>query len=461
MDTYVYSETILQKFMKKNLFFDDPILEKYYQRDDVRSFRSRVLRVHKKESLEKMLYAFVTDLSRDIILKMVSEITKYMQPMGDVIISGGEAYNYYVEKGDRIVTSDIDTKFAPRIPYDTKYFGKLQGMKLILWDKLGEICTKVQEIVRTRLTTNMKLARFIGFKPSNKVPLVTRRYTLIKKKKESQGPNISQSDVLIDVELFALDLNIRSFSIESGKIEERVLGGFLDIPFMRPGEFGYEVIDTRRSGLTYMNRHSNKLVTDKNIYVAGKKFLVDDIYLMQKLGLRPEKKIKDKQRLLGLTKMLTGTSNSSNNFEKLFRKAQAPQYTPKRIVKLDGQVNMTSVSKINAKKYEKYTSKPSIDALSKRLLYGVKTSSNDLNVSGFARTNGNMRFNINTMKWVENKNSSYIGNQYSLRPINTRTVSNNVLENPPLYGYKPTRDKWISKSILKQSALIPVVGLKK
>jgi hypothetical protein len=142
---------------------------------------------------------------------MVSEITKYMQPMGDVIISGGEAYNYYVEKGDRIVTSDIDTKFAPRIPYDTKYFGKLQGMKLILWDKLGEICTKVQEIVRTRLTTNMKLARFIGFKPSNKVPLVTRRYTLIKKKKESQGPNISQSDVLIDVELFALDLNIRSF----------------------------------------------------------------------------------------------------------------------------------------------------------------------------------------------------------------------------------------------------------
>lgn len=103
--------------------------------------------------------------------------------------------------------------------------------------------------------------------------MVTRRYTLIKKKKEvSNSLNVSEGDVLIDVELFALDLNIRAFSIETGKIEERVLGGFLDIPFMRPGEFGYEIIDTRRKGLTYMNRHSNKLVIDKNIYIAGKSF---------------------------------------------------------------------------------------------------------------------------------------------------------------------------------------------
>lgn len=115
-----------------------------------------------------MLYAFVTDLSRDIILKTVSEITTYVQPMGDLIISGGEAYNYYVEKGDRIVTSDIDTKFVPRIPYDMKFFGKLQATKLLLWDKLGEICVKIQDVVRKRLMTNSKLATFLGFKPTNK-----------------------------------------------------------------------------------------------------------------------------------------------------------------------------------------------------------------------------------------------------------------------------------------------------
>ena len=294
MDQYMYNDSTLKQFMRKNMFFNDPILEKYYERGDIKSFRSRLMRSHKTESLEKMLYAFVTDISRDIIMKTVGEITKFMYPMGDVIISGGEAYNYYVDKSKRIVTSDIDTKFVPRIPYDSRYFGKLQAMKLLLWDKLGEISVKIQREVKSRFTTNSKLALFLGFKPSNKLPIVTRRYTLIKKKKEGNGSSVSPGDVLIDVELFALDLNLRSFFIESGKIEERTLGGFLDIPFMRPGEFGYEVIDSRRAGVTYMDRTQNKLVTDKNMYIAAKKFLIDDLYLMQKLGLRPEKKIKDK-----------------------------------------------------------------------------------------------------------------------------------------------------------------------
>lgn len=459
MDTYVYNEATLQKFMKKNLFFDDPVLEKYYERGEVRLFRSRVTRLHKNESFEKMLYAFVTDLTRDIILKTVSEITTHMQPMGDVIISGGEAYNYYVEKSDRIVTSDIDTKFVPRMPYDMKFFGKLQATKLLLWDKLGEICVKIQDVVRKRLMTNSKLATFLGIKPTNKKPLVTRRYTLIKKKKEaSNSVNVSESDVLIDVELFALDLNIRVFSIEAGKVEERVLGGFLDIPFMRPGEFGYEIIDTRRVGVTYMNRHSNKLVTDKNIYIAGKKFLVDDIYLMQKLGLRPEKKIKDKQRMFKLVKMLTGKAKASDTLENLFKSVQNTRFTPKRVYKTDGKVNMTAAGKVNPRKYEKYTTEPSIDSLSRKILYGANTGQNK---QGFVRTDGTMRFDLNTLQWVENKRKVYIGNQYSLRPRNSVPVSNDVLKNPPLYGYNPKRDSWVSSSLLKRSALIPVVGLKK
>jgi len=459
MDTYVYSEATLQKFMKKNLFFDDPVLEKYYERGEVRLFRSRVTRLHKNESFEKMLYAFVTDLTRDIILKTVSEITTHMQPMGDVIISGGEAYNYYVEKSDRIVTSDIDTKFVPRMPYDMKFFGKLQATKLLLWDKLGEICVKIQDVVRKRLMTNSKLATFLGIKPTNKKPLVTRRYTLIKKKKEaSNSVNVSEGDVLIDVELFALDLNIRAFSIEAGKVEERVLGGFLDIPFMRPGEFGYEIIDTRRVGVTYMNRHSNKLVTDKNIYIAGKKFLVDDIYLMQKLGLRPEKKIKDKQRMFKLVKMLTGKAKASDTLENLFKSVQNTRFTPKRVYKTDGKVNMTAAGKVNPRKYEKYTTEPSIDSMSRKILYGANTGQNK---QGFVRTDGTMRFDLNTLQWVENKRKVYIGNQYSLRPRNSVPVSNDVLKNPPLYGYNPKRDSWVSSSLLKRSALIPVVGLKK
>jgi hypothetical protein len=410
---------------------------------------------------KKMLYAFVTDMSRDLIFKIVSELTAYMQPMGDMIISGGEAYNYYVDKSKRIVTSDIDTKFVPRIARDAKYFGKLQGMKLLLWDKLGEVCSKVQDVVRTRLTTNTKLATFLGFKPTNKGPLVTRRYTLIKKKKEGTTSAVAIGDVLIDVELFALDLNIRAYSIQSGKIEERVLGGFLDIPFMRPGEFGYEIADTMRKGVTYMNRHNKKLVTDKNIYIAGKKFLVDDIYLMQKLGLRPEKKIKDKQRMYGLVKMITGNAKATDTIEKLFKMVQRTQFTPRRTTPLDGRVNMTKAGAVNAKKYEKFTTRPNMESLSKKILYGINTSSNNLKVPGFVNSNGTQRFDTNQLMWINNKTNEYVGNQHNLRPINPVNVNDDVLKNPPLYGYKPVRDAWVPKTILKQSALIPLVGLKK
>lgn len=457
MDQYMYNDSTLKQFMKKNLFFDDPVLERYYERGDIKSFRSRLMRSHKNESLEKMLYAFVTDISRDIIMKTVGEITRFMNPMGDVIISGGEAYNYYVDKSKRIVTSDIDTKFVPRIPYDSRYFGKLQAMKLLLWDKLGEISIKIQREVKSRLTTNSKLASFLGFKPSNKLPVVTRRYTLIKKKKEGTGSTVSKGDVLIDVELFALDLNIRSFFIESGKIEERTLGGFLDIPFMRPGEFGYEVIDSRRAGVTYMDRNKNKLVTDKNMYIAGKKFLIDDLYLMQKLGLRPEKKIKDKQRMYGLVKMLTGRANPKNTIEKLFLSVQNTSFTPMARSKRVGRVNITAASKVNPRKYEKYTTKPSIDSLSRKILFGKNGNS----TNGFRSGNGNMRFNINKLRWVEDTSRTYIGNHHNLRPVDPVKINQSVLDNPPLYGYNVNRDNWIPKSILKKSALIPVIGLKK
>lgn len=457
MDQYMYNDSTLKQFMRKNLFFDDPVLERYYERGDIKSFRNRLIRSHKNESLEKMLYAFVTDISRDIIMKTVGEITRFMNPMGDVIISGGEAYNYYVDKSKRIVTSDIDTKFVPRIPYDSRYFGKLQAMKLLLWDKLGEISIKIQREVKSRLTTNSKLASFLGFKPSNKLPVVTRRYTLIKKKKEGTGSTVSKGDVLIDVELFALDLNIRSFFIESGKIEERTLGGFLDIPFMRPGEFGYEVIDSRRAGVTYMDRNKNKLVTDKNMYIAGKKFLIDDLYLMQKLGLRPEKKIKDKQRMYGLVKMLTGRANPKNTIEKLFLSVQNTSFTPMARSKRVGRVNITAASRVNPRKYEKYTTKPSIDSLSRKILFGKNGNS----TNGFRSGNGNMRFNINKLRWVEDTSRTYIGNHHNLRPVDPVKINQSVLDNPPLYGYNVNRDNWIPKSILKKSALIPVIGLKK
>ena len=226
---------------------------------------------------------------------------------------------------------------------------------------------------------------------------------------------------------------------------------------MRPGEFGYEVIDSRRAGVTYMDRTQNKLVTDKNMYIAAKKFLIDDLYLMQKLGLRPEKKIKDKQRMYGLVIMITGKTNPKNTIEKLFLSVQNTNFTPMARSKRLGRVNITAASKINPRKYEKYTTRPSVDSLSRKILLGKNGNSRN----GFRSGNGNMRFNINKLRWVEDTSRTYIGNQYNLRPVDPVKINQSILDNPPLYGYNVNRDNWVPKSILKKAAIIPVIGLKK
>jgi hypothetical protein len=162
------------------------------------------------------------------------ELTNFMASSGDLIVSGGEAFNMYVDFKDRIVTSDIDAKFVPRIPLNEKYFGKLQAVKLTLWNKLGEIAKRLNLRVKKRIMSmqkkHSKLFKFlgIGFKQSG--PYVTRRYSLIKKKKTTNTNKPGKGDVFIDVELFALDLNIRFLSAKTGKIEDFNMGGILRHP---------------------------------------------------------------------------------------------------------------------------------------------------------------------------------------------------------------------------------------
>jgi len=97
------------------------------------------------------------------------------------------------------------------------------------------------------------------------------------------------------------------------------LGGLLDIPFMRPREFGYDVIRTLKKGITYRNVNSNKMIINKKIFIASKEFLIDDIYLMHSLKLRPEKKEKDRQRLLRLAQTFVKTVKSTDSIDTIFK----------------------------------------------------------------------------------------------------------------------------------------------
>jgi len=121
---------------RKNLLFNDKKLKKYYERNlprDLGKFRSHMKSTYPDKTFEKIVYVLITDSIRDIILNTLGELTQFLNSAGDLIVSGGEAFNLYVELDQRIVTSDIDAKFVPRIPMNEKYFGKLQAVKLRLW----------------------------------------------------------------------------------------------------------------------------------------------------------------------------------------------------------------------------------------------------------------------------------------------------------------------------------------
>ena len=288
--------------MNENLFFKDKLLKKYYDEDKLKEFRSRLSTKYSQKDLESMVYAYVTDSVRDIVYDIIGNLTIYLKKSGDLILTGGDAVNYYLLLDQKVVTSDIDTKFVPRFRIDKNFFAKLQAVKLILWDKLGEISQTYGTKIKQRLSSKNKLARFLGIGFSSTGPYVTRRYTLKQKKKISRTNKPSLENVLIDVEIFALDLKINYYSPKDKKVMKHNLGGILDIAFMRPDEFGYEVGEARNSaGILFRNNHG-KLIMNKNITIAKRRFLVEDIYLMYSLGLRPHKKQKDRQRMIRLVR---------------------------------------------------------------------------------------------------------------------------------------------------------------
>jgi len=457
MDTNLYSQETLDGYMQDNLFFKDKTLQKYFEENKPTAFRKRLATHFKKKDLEAMVYAFITDRIRDIIYEIIGKLNSKFKKTGDLILSGGDAVNYYLLLDDRVITSDIDTKFIPRMRIDKKFFGKLQAIKLLFWQEMGKMAKDYGAKIKQRLQQQTKLSRFlgIGFMPSG--PPVTRRYTLKTKSKESKTNKPSLKDVLIDVEIFALDLRIKYFSPKDGKSVPFNLGGILDVAFMRPDEFGYEIAEAKSvSGLIYRNS-KGKLVKNPNVVIAKRRFLIEDIFLMQKLGLRPHKKKKDKQRIVKL--MATYPQLKSikpGSIESIFtnyEKSPVAKTKRQRITR-DGTVSIQTASKVNPLTYEKYTTEPSKVKLSKL------THATQKKTPGFKETKSNYRFDIDKRKWVVNKRNAYVKNEYKYR-LNTGSKKNLNVNTPELYAFKTPRNSWVPKKIIEGSAIIPFVGLKK
>jgi hypothetical protein len=275
------------------------------------------------------------------------------------------------------------------------------------------------------------------------------------------GNQPTKGDVFIDVELFALDTNLRFFSPKTGQIEDVTLGGLLDIPFMRPKEFGYEVVLSRRKGITYRNLDTGKLVTNNKVYVASKEFLIEDIYLMSKLNLRPDKKQRDRLRLVKLGQLFDKKVGNSDSIEEVFKRVKSKLVRKVPATKKDGRVSMNQAKRVDPYKYKNFTTKPSEDKLSKQLVQGLKPVVGNAKVNGYTNSSGNKQFNLKTMKWKTVTNNSYVKNEYKLRATNAKNLPKNFSVPNTLYGYKPRRNTWVPKDVLNGSAAIPFVGLKK
>lgn len=476
MDNSFYSDKVIKKFVKNILCQDDEKLYNHYLNGDVFKFRERLSRkftVNQQNNIEQVIYTCITDSIRDIIYDIIGKISETMKYAGDLIITGGDAFNMYFEKDDRIITSDIDTKFIPIFKGSTgklisskspKYFGFLQSVKIYLWNKLGEIAVEYnKKIVNriTRLLKNTRIGKMLGVSFPKGLPCVTRRYSLIQKKRqEFSTDKVTLNDVLIDVELFALDLKIKYYSIKHKRIVSSNLGGILDIAIMRPHEVGYEVAFTRNQGIIYKNKDTDKMINNKNILFAGKYFLLEDVYLMQLLGLRPTKLQKDKNRMITFANKILKIKNISktDSLYNMFKKCLPSIVSTQRISIKNRKVFKMKYTKCNPMKYKKYTTKPWLSSIQ---LIGLKSSSKNIEIPrGYHKTTGQYRFNLNKKVWINNSSNLYIKNEMNFRPnIQPSKIPKLHLKNI-LYGYNPVRDDWMPNSLINKAAMIPIAGLK-
>jgi hypothetical protein len=467
METGYYSDKTVNDFIKKKLCQGDELLYKYYREVDVAKFRSRLSKFRDIDrEIKDVVQTLITDYCRDIIIKIIEILTLYMKPFGDLIISGGSAFNAYFDTEKRIITTDIDTKFTPifRIgnklinSRDVHFFGFLQVAKLFMWNKLGQIVTKFNYIICKRIQENIiksDIGKLLGISFAKGVHALNRRYTLIKKSIEEK--------VLIDIELFAIDLQIRYYVPSLKKVFLNNIGGVLDIAYMRPYEFGYEATYTKSRGLPVVNMDTGKLTYNKNVLVASKKFLIDDIYYLQKYKLRPGKIDKDRKRLYMFSKYVLKVQNikPTDSLETIFKKSEHVQST---------RTNLLSRPKFTAKyirrairmlplRYANVTTKPDIEKVSKQLLYGIKGPEN-LKISGYHPTRSKFKFLPNSGTWVKNNAPEYIHNEADYRPNKLPNTHRRINILDSLYGYNPVRDGWIPKRLLVKAAAIPLVGLK-
>ena len=287
MDTKIYSQAVLDDYVLSTVCLGDKTLYKYFKDDKVKEFRTRLKSRIDQKALSKIALTLCTDVLRQRIYKLIQQMQKDMKSYGNLIVSGGEAFNLYLPKDSRVVTGDIDTKFVPNInPMDPQFFGKLQVVRLAMWNALGKAAVSGNSRLNTDVNKTLKqnkVAKMLGLTIDTNNPFRIR-YTLLPKQKKARASKPAEGDIFMDVEIFALDLNVKYFNVDKNKVVPQKLGGILDAPIIRRDEFSSDVF-------------KDFIKKDKYL-LASKRFLLEDLELLVKYGIRKGPKlVKDKKRL--------------------------------------------------------------------------------------------------------------------------------------------------------------------
>ena len=462
MDEKYYSPKTVDDFARQVICLGKADMFRAWMDDDPVRWR-RLARRHKMTNahLTKMLYVLLTDTSRATLYEMVALMTSHMLPLGEMIIGGGEAFNYHSPREQRIVTLDIDTKFVPAFKFGQKRtFLYYQCTRLLMWEQM--------EVLRRRFNAKMsanvrraaesKLGRFLNLNPSPVPSRLTRRYTMKAKEKRGNTNSVSPGNTLADVEIFALDINLGWWHPEENRVTQATLGGILDAVLLRRGEIGADVWNDRI------------YIKGLGVMMAGKKYLIEDLYLLNKLGLRREKADKDRKRMYIFSKHVLkipgvrSTMSTDTLFSHIKSRIAKIKATPRVRKKFQPKVAYENASKVNPlRNEERGVSKPT-KARSHHLALGLHAP-RGMKIPGYKETAGDFKFDTETLKWVRNRRRTYIHNEMTHR-INKNSDVNIQLNGiepvrleKTLMGYNPARDSYIPVDFRRRAALIQFAGL--
>lgn len=433
-------------------------------------------KITSQDNIDRAVRVYITTCIREVVLHVIGILTRYMKPMGDMIIAGTDAFNMYLPDNLKIATTDIDTKFVPEFVIDRKlissrsqrYFEYLQITKIVLWNFIGKLCPKIDKLIVRAMKTNQdtRFERVVGLSLS-KLPMTSRRYTHIpKRRKNFTRATPNEDNVLVDIELFAIDMKMSYINIKNGKKESNPFNGILDIAFMRRNEFGWDVIKDKKYGIRYKHPVSGKSMQDKKMMIASPRFLLEDVHDIINLGIRKKKLEKDKVKFIKFVKHVVGIKSDSVDVKLLFKKAMQKLPASTKHDKRP-QFDYHKYRKI-ALKYEpfsmeNYTSQTTNGQAAMRKYFIGLNAPGGLNSKNFRRTGGNSRFNINSRKWVTNSNIRYIKNESKYRPTTTyekKMIFKNKNIKPTLINYNPSRNYKMNKNLVHIATFIPLEGLR-